>query len=360
MATVQFNTKDHPFFDSLRKKVDKYFEDNNLKYTGNWRIYLKTAILLSTAATFYTILVFFTPSLGISLVLCGLLGINLAAIGFNVMHDGAHGAYSSKEWLNNMMGYTLNLMGGDVQLWKIKHNLIHHSFTNIEGLDDDINIQPLLRTHEDQKWYSWHRFQHIYAMFLYGLTYLMWVTRDDFQKYFRGKIGETSFRSFTPKQHFIFWISKIGYFSIFVIFPMFFVGVLQTLLGFLTMTVVCGILIAIVFQLAHVVEETEFSNAKNTTGFVEDEWAVHQIKTTSNFATRSRVVSWFTGGLNFQVEHHLFPRISHIHYPAVNKIVKETCAQFGIDYKEHKTVFGAVKSHFMHLKEVGNPASIAA
>jgi len=353
MATVQFNTKDHPFFDSLRKKVDAYFEENNIKYTGNWRIYSKTVILLTTAAVLYTILVFFTPPLWISLVLCGLLGINFAGIGFNVMHDGAHGAYSSRQWLNDMMGYSLNLMGGDVQLWKIKHNMIHHSFTNIEGLDDDINIQPFLRTNENQKLYKFHRFQHIYALFLYGLTYLMWVTRDDFQKYFRRKIGETQFRKFTTKQHIIFWGSKVFYFAVFIVLPMFFVGVWQTILGYATMAAVCGILIAVVFQLAHVVEETQFSNAMNTTGVVEDEWAVHQIKTTANFATKSRMISWFTGGLNFQVEHHLFPRISHIHYPKVNQLVKETCEQFGIQYNEHRTMFGAIRSHLVHLREVG-------
>lgn len=355
MATVQFNTKDHPFFDSLRKKVDTYFEENNIKYTGNWRIYSKTVILLTSAAVLYTILVFFTPPLWISLVLCGLLGINFAGIGFNVMHDGAHGAYSSRQWLNDMMGYSLNLMGGDVQLWKIKHNMIHHSFTNIEGLDDDINIQPFLRTNENQKKYKFHRFQHIYALFLYGLTYLMWVTRDDFQKYFRRKIGDTSFRKFTVKQHIIFWASKVFYFALLIGVPMYFVGIWQTILGYATMAAVCGILIAVVFQLAHVVEETQFSNAKNTTGIVEDEWAVHQIKTTANFATKSRMVSWFTGGLNFQVEHHLFPRISHIHYPKVNQFVKETCEQYGIQYNEHKTMFGAIRSHLLHLREVGKP-----
>jgi linoleoyl-CoA desaturase len=353
MSFITFNTKEHPFFDQLKTKVDAYFEENNINRWGNWKIYLKTAILFSVLVSLYIWLVFFTPATGWALFLCSLLGITLAGIGFNVMHDGAHGSFSKYEWLNDMMGYSLNLMGADVRLWKTKHNMVHHSFTNVEGLDDDIDVKPFIRINLHQKKYWIHRFQHIYAFFLYSLNYSFWVFYTDYKKYFTGMVGETKIRKFKAKDHIIFWVTKVMYMFVFLVLPIMNVGFGATMLGYLVLTVVCGIVIATIFQLAHVVEETDFVDPVEIDRKSDVEWAVHQINTTCNFATRSKIVSWFTGGLNFQVEHHLFPRVSHVHYPAINKIVMETCEQFGIRYNEHRTVYAAVRSHVVHLKEVG-------
>src|SRR5690606_23154492 len=111
----------------------------------------------------------------------------------------------------------------------------------------------------------------------------------------------------------------------------------------------CGFCLAVVFQLAHVVEATQFPVADEGSGKIEQEWMVHQLSTTANFATGSHTVSWLLGGLNFQVEHHLFPRISHVHYPAINKLVKATCNEFGVTYLAHRTVVGALASHLRHI-----------
>jgi linoleoyl-CoA desaturase len=351
MSFVSFNTKEHPFFDELKKRVDTYFEANNLSRWGNWKIYLKTVIFLTLLVSLYTWLVFFTPGVWVSIAVCAALGITLAGIGFNVMHDSAHGSFSKHEWINNLMGYSLNLMGGDVHLWKQKHNMVHHSFTNIDGLDDDIDIQPVMRISQHQTRYWIHRFQHIYGFVFYALNYLFWVFYFDFLKYFTGKVGNTKLRKYSFWDHVSFWATKLFYYFMFIALPMIMVGVLPTLIGYLILTTTCGIVIAVVFQLAHVVEETDFPAAED--GKVNVEWAVHQINTTSNFATKSKIVSWFTGGLNYQVEHHLFPRISHVHYPAINEIVKETCAKFGVGYNEHSTVLSAVRSHVVHLREIG-------
>jgi linoleoyl-CoA desaturase len=353
MQKVTFNNKNSTFFNVLKGKVDAYFESNNIKQTGNYKLYIKTTLLFISVAVLYTFLVFFTPPTWVSVLLCCLMGVNLAGIGFNIMHDGAHGSFSTKTWVNELMGYSLNMMGGSVYLWKHKHNVNHHSFTNIEGMDDDIDIKPWIRVHDEQKKYWFHRFQHIYWVILYGITYLLWIFFQDFQKYFTGKVGETPFRKMDVKEHVIFWASKILYIGIALVLPIFSVGLLQTIVGYSIVAFVCGIIIAVVFQLAHVVENASFSTPDTDVYKIEDEWAVHQIKTTANFATKSKIVSWFTGGLNFQVEHHLFPRISHIHYPKISELVKETCAQFNISYLEFPTVYSAVRSHVMHLKHVG-------
>lgn len=353
MQKVSFNNKNSVFFNALKEKVDSYFKTNNIKETGNFKLYLKTIILAVTAISLYTILVFFTPNSWISLIMCAFLGLNLAAIGFNTMHDGAHGSFSTKTWVNEMMGYSLNAMGGSVYLWKYKHNVNHHSFTNIEGMDDDIDIKPWIRVHDDQEKHWYHRFQHVYWVVLYGVTYLLWIFVQDFKKYFTGKVGDLPFRKMDTKEHIIFWVSKLLYVAAFIVLPIFKIGVAETVIGFSVIAFICGFAIAVVFQLAHIVEDASFEMPTSDNHKVETEWAVHQIQTTANFATKSKIVSWFTGGLNFQVEHHLFPRISHVHYPKISQLVRETCEQFGITYIEFPTVLSAVRSHVVHLKHVG-------
>lgn len=353
MQKVSFNNKDSLFFETLKQKVDAYFKANNIRETGNFKLYLKTILLLLSASTLYITLVFFTPSLGFSIFLCCVMGFNLAAIGFNTMHDGAHGSFSRKTWVNELMAFSLNAMGGNSFLWKAKHNVFHHSYTNIEGMDEDIDIKPWIRVNENQKRYWYHRFQHIYWVILYGTTYFLWVYIQDFQKYFSGKIGDNKFKKMEVSDHIVFWISKIAYVAVFLVLPMFMVGVKETLIGYAVISFVTGFVISVVFQLAHIVQDASFHLPDNLSFKIDTEWAVHQIQTTADFATKSKIVSWFTGGLNFQVEHHLFPRISHVHYPKISQLVKETCEQFNVTYMEFPTLFSAIRSHVLHLKQVG-------
>lgn len=355
MATIRFNNTSPEFFITLRKRVDSYFKDSKIKPTGNFKLYLKTIILFSTLIALYTILVFFNPGiLWLNILLCSLLGANFAAIGFNVMHDGSHGSYSTNPRVNKFMAIALNLLGGNNYMWNLKHNVNHHSFTNIEGMDDDIDIKPFIRVHADQPKHWFHRFQHYYFLFLYGLTYLFWVFWQDFKKYFTRRISAfTPLRKMSFADHFSFWISKVLHVGIFIVLPMFFVGVWQAVLGYLIAAFVTGIFIAIVFQLAHIVEETDFVMTENSVANLETEWAVHQLNTTANFATKNKSISWFVGGLNFQVEHHLFPKISHIHYPQISVIVRNTCKEFNISYNEFPNLATAIGSHIRHIRNSG-------
>lgn len=355
MSRITFNNKNNAFFNELRHKVDAYFTTNNIKPTGNYKLYLKSIILLTSAAALYVTLLFFTPAQWwISLLLCMVLGVVLAGIGFNVMHDGAHGSYSRKKWVNDMMGLSLNLMGGNSYIWKNKHNLNHHSFTNIEGMDDDIDIKPWIRTNKNQPRYFYHRFQHIYWVVLYGVTYLLWVFVQDFRKYFSGKIADTKLKKMSTKDHVVFWVSKLIYFTLFIILPIVKLGFLEMLIGYAVMSFVCGFIISVVFQLAHIVKDTVFPLPDEGSNKIEQEWAIHQISTTANFSTKSKIIGWFTGGLNFQVEHHLFPKISHVHYPKISEFVKETCAKFNVQYIEYPNLFSALRSHVAYLRLAGS------
>lgn len=283
------------------------------------------------------------------------MGVNFAAIGFNVMHEGGHQSYSDVKWINTISAYSLNLLGGITYFWKIKHNINHHTYTNIEGLDSDIDIQPFMRTNESQPWHPAHKFQHRYWFFLYGISYFMWIAKDDFTKYFTGNIAPNSDRKLPFQEHVIFWITKISYVLIYIVVPIYFVGLAPALIGFGIMAFATGLTIACVFQLAHLVEGASFP-VPNTEEKIDREWAMHQIDTTANFGINSRFLHWLLGGLNFQIEHHLFPKISHVHYPALSNIVRETCEEFNLHYNLYPSAYSAFMAHMRHLKKLGNKA----
>jgi linoleoyl-CoA desaturase len=355
MPKVTFNNKDKSFFNTLKSSVDQYFTAQQLKKTGNWNLYSKTAILAPAAILIYSLLIFLpTMPAFLAILLCCLLGFTLASIGFNLMHDACHGSYSSKGWVNTVMALSCNLMGGNTYIWKFKHNIVHHTYTNIDGIDDDIALSPLMRQCSTQKWLPPHRFQHIYGFLLYSFTSLAWFFVMDFTKYFNQKVHTTPMTKMDLKEHLTFWVSKALYVALFVVFPIVQLGIMPWLFGFVALNLTLGLTLAVVFQLAHVVEHAEFVHADQVEPLkIENEWAIHQVKTTANFAPRNKFISWFVGGLNYQVEHHLFPKISHVHYPAINRIVKQTCRQFNIPYNEFPTMQQAIASHYRIIKELG-------
>jgi linoleoyl-CoA desaturase len=352
LQKITFNNKNNQFFKTLKDKVDLYFLTQKKAPTGNMSLYFKSGLQVATAILLYVLLVFVQPNIVVSIILCGLLGANLGFIGFNIMHEGGHQSFSDIKWVNRVSAYFLNVMGGNALYWKVKHNINHHTYTNIEGMDEDINIEPFMRLHTTHRKYWIHRFQHIYWVFLYGITYISWIFVTDFTKYFSGRIGPIS-QKWTFNEHLIFWITKVSYVVLFIGLPAYFVGILPTLIGFVIMAFVCGHTIGIVFQMAHIVEHTAFPLPESDSTKIEKEWAIHQVETTANFGTKNKTLSWFLGGLNFQVEHHLFPRVSHVHYPAINTIVKETCSEFNVRYLEYPSMLSAFWSHLKHLKKMG-------
>jgi len=347
-----FDNTDSQFFKSLKKEVNNYFFSSGVHPEGNSKLYLKGLLQVATATLLYVVLVFFTPLPFIALALCVILGINMAIIGFNVMHEGGHQSFSRHTWVNVISAYFLNVLGGITHYWKIKHNINHHTYTNIEGMDSDIDVKPFMRLHEDQPRRAYHRFQHLYWVILYGISYLAWIFYEDFQKYFSGRISANmDKKTLTFKEHAIFWFTKATYVFVYMILPATIVGWLSWLIGFIVVTFICGLTISLVFQLAHVVGGTHFHHVSEAKG--KQEWAVHQIDATANFATSSKFLYWMLGGLNFQIEHHLFPRISHIHYPAISVMVKRACQRSSIVYNEYSSMLRAIGAHILHLRRLG-------
>ncbi len=340
------------FHKELKLRVNNYFVENNKKSTGNFSLFFKAALLWTIYVALYVHVIFFTPNAWIAIAECLAMGGVTAAIGFNVMHDGGHGSFSESAFWNKIAAFSVNGLGASMLMWMNKHNIIHHTYTNIDGIDDDIEVGSLLRMCTTQKKLKIHRFQHIYVWFLYTLLLVSWVFHTDYKKYFTKKVGNVPIKKFSTFNHIAFWAAKAFYYGIAIVLPIYMVGFFPWLLGFFVMSMFAGLVLSVVFQLAHTVEEAAFPVA-TANNDIENEWAIHQIETTANFATKNKLISWLVGGLNFQIEHHLFPKISHIHYPAISKIIKSTCEEFNVKYIEFKRTRDAIISHTMYLRKMG-------
>lgn len=352
MAIPKFPTVKQSFHTELKRRINEYFESTGKSLSGNSRLYIKAIVLVTAFLFLYIHLVFFTPIVILAVLESILLGIVVAGIGFNIMHDGAHGSFSKYKWVNNMAAFSLNVLGGSSFMWNVKHNVIHHAYTNVDGVDDDIDIQPWMRMSSTQPRLAMHRYQHVYFWFLYSLLYILWIFVLDYQKYFKRRVGNMPIKKMTLADHLIFWSFKLFYLFVFVAVPIYVTGFMAWLIGFLTFTLVAGFVLSIVFQLAHTVEHTHFP-MPGEGGKLEDEWAIHQLKTTANFAPKNKFISWLVGGLNFQIEHHLFPKVSHVHYANLRRIIKQACAEYGIPYIEYPRMSQAVVSHVSFLKQMG-------
>lgn len=344
------------FFATLRKRVDGYFRENNISRNYNSSMVIKTVVLLCAYILPFLAILIFNPSFKVACVLWVITGLGLAGIGMSIMHDANHGAYSSSTKVNYWLGHTLNLLGGSVFNWKLQHNVLHHTYTNILNYDDDIADKVILKftPHNKAKWY--HKFQPVYAIFFYGITTLYWGLLKDFMQFSRyTKQGINTMSKEQNRTIFLkLLISKIAYVFVFIILPIFILkmAVGPYVLGFLLMHFVAGFMLTLIFQLAHTVEGTTYP-LPNENYTIENNWAIHQMNTTVNFSRHNKFISWYVGGLNFQVEHHLFPNICHVHYPEISEIVKATAEEFGVPYLENKTFLDAVKSHFKALVNFG-------
>lgn len=354
MAAPKFsNINRSSFHQEIKKRVSAYFAETKKSVTGNFSLYFKAILFWSVYIALYVHVLFFTPVTWVAILECFLMGGLTAGIGFNVMHDGGHGSFSKNKFWNYIAAFSVNALGASAIMWNNKHNIVHHTYTNIDGVDDDIEIKPMLRMCTTQKKYLIHRFQHIYVWFLYTLLLLVWVFESDYRKYFSRKVGVVPIKKMSIFEHFAFWIAKLGYYFMMVVLPIMLVGFVPWLVGFLIIAMFAGFVLSIVFQLAHTVEETAFPVPNEDMNKIENEWAIHQVETTANFATKNKLISWLVGGLNFQIEHHLFPKISHIHYPAISKIIKQTCQEYGIKYIEYRRMRHAIVSHASYLKRMG-------
>ena len=356
-TTVKFSKNNPEFLQTIRGRVKKYFEENNLSQHANREMVLKTIIMVSLyLIPFLMLLGGLIESVLVVLLLWAVMGFAKAGIGMCVMHDANHSAYSDNPRVNRNIGYLLNLVGGFVVNWKIQHNRLHHSYTNIDEHDEDIAPRLVLRLCPHKRRFFFHRIQHYYGWFLYGFMTLAWATIKDFNRLFRYKRNgllpkrEGSFLQLLGKLTAL----KLMYYGIFLVLPLLLIPVAWwvTLLGFFIMHFVAGFTLAVVFQLAHVMPSSEYP-LPNEQGSMENNWAIHQLLTTTNFSPNSRWFSWYLGGLNYQIEHHLFPQVCHVHYRNIAPIVKQAAEEFGIPYNVQPNFIEALYQHKEMLRKLG-------
>jgi linoleoyl-CoA desaturase len=355
---ITFPNRDVTGFNSeVKERVAAYFEGANRSRHATPGMVLKTFLLLALFFVPYgLILSNSVPPLGM-LGLAIVMGIALAGIGFAVAHDALHGAYSSNPRVNTLLGMTFDLLGANGYMWKITHNVIHHTYTNIDGVDEDLTVSPLLRLSPGQPLRRVHRFQHLYGFATYSMSTLFWVFAKDYKYFLARDLGPYKNRKHAVGE----WVTLIGfklaYFGWAIILPLAVLPVAwwQFAIGFVVMHLVAGVILGVVFQLAHVVEGPEYP-VPDDQGRMEDAWLIHEMATTANFARSNRLLTWYVGGLNHQIEHHLFPRVCSAHYPAISPIVEAVAMKHGMPYYQNPTLFAAIRSHFRMLKRLGPEA----
>ena len=349
--------RDNAFLTELRRRVDDYFHRSGRRPRDCPAMYLKTAIILGVFGGLYLLLVFVAGAWWQALPLAAGLALSIAAIGFNIEHDGSHHSYSNRAWINRLAAMTMDLIGASSYVWHWKHVVVHHTYVNITGHDADIDIAVFGRLTPHQKRFRFHRWQHFYLWPLYGLNVIKWHLYDDFRDVVLGRIALT--RMPRPKR----WelLGFVGGKAVFLALafglPLLVHPLWMVLLFYVLTAGLAGVVVSVVFQLAHCVGEAEFPLPEKNAGSMESAWAVHQVETTVDFARRSRVESWLLGGLNFQIEHHLFPRVCHVNYPAIASIVEQTCRDFGVSYGEHTSFRAGLLSHFRWLRRMGAPTA---
>ena len=348
---IQFLTQS-PLYADLKARVAQYFNEGGRHPYGGPRMWFKTACLLVFTGGFWTLFLLSSGAWWEAMLFGVPVALGVAGIGFCVQHDASHGAYSSRPWVNRLLARFIDVVGGSSFVWRTKHNVIHHTYPNLVGVDEDVDPPIAARFAPGQPWRPIQRFQHLYIWPLYALLGLKWLWFDDFHRVASGVIGSRKFRRPRGREWIILFGGKLAAIMWMLIIPMLVHGFWIGLLFHIWFQAVSGSVMAIVFQCAHCVQEAEFPDVP-TPRDARTEWAVHQLNTTVDFARDRSLLTWYVGGLNYQAVHHLFPHVCHVHYPALSRVVEATCQDHGVRYRTNPTFWSAIRSHVAWLRQMG-------
>jgi linoleoyl-CoA desaturase len=349
------------FYETVTGRVKNYFIASGVSPYANAQMWIKTIFMLLLYFVPYGIMVSGAGSASAWWFLgCWfLMGWGMSGIGTAVMHDANHGTYSPNKKINNFISQIIGVIGGYAATWRIQHNTLHHTYTNIAGMDEDIEAMQLIRLSPRQPWRPLYRYQHLYAWFFYMIMTLYWMTAKDYVQAVRYKKHDLLIRQKVSLEQALVRITlyKIFYYSYIMVLPLIFSGMpwWLVIVGFLLMHFTAGLFLSCVFQPAHVMEESAYAAPVISGGQkrMEDSWAIHEVVNTTNFAPRSHVFSWFVGGLNYQIEHHLFTGICHVHYKKIVPVVQSAIKEFNLPYHVQPTFLKALLEHARMLKKLG-------
>jgi linoleoyl-CoA desaturase len=345
---------DDGFHQAVKRGAAAYFETTGRARAGGSAMHAKTGAILGWFAASYALLLLrggTSAWLAVALTLS--VSLATAGIGFSVMHDANHGAYSRSPRVNRAWGLTLDFVGASSYLWRFKHNVHHHTYANIDGMDTDIDAAPLLRLARSQRLRAFHRWQHVFAWPLYGALGLKWWFVDDLVDLARGRMGQHPFPRPRGGELLAVVAGKAVFIAWAIVTPVLVFRSVWVVALFLFGSLTLGVVLSTVFQLAHAVPDAAFHSARPGDQRMPTSWAEHQVRATVDFARSNRVLGWYVGGLNFQVEHHLLPDVCHVHYPALAGMVGAACAAHGIPYRAQPSLRGAIAAHYRYLRALG-------
>ena len=351
LGQLAFGSADE-FIKTVRRRVDEHFDGD--KCRGDMRLYRKGAIIaLWFFASYVLLLTVRVPALQI--LFCISYAFAAGAVGFNIFHDAGHGTFSANRRVNLLLSFAAcAVLGPGRYFWRFKHNVLHHRFTNVFEWDDDLETRGSLRLSPQQPWQDKFKNQHRWFYILYCFATLEWLFVKDYVQYFTARINPyRDIPKLSRAEKIEFWGCKVFYMAMFVVLPFVLLPTWHVLAGLLLFHMLVSLILTFVFNMAHATAKVDFPAPTGST--IEGAWGAHQMRTTANFATNNRMLNWYTGGLNFQIEHHLFPNISHTHYPEISAIVRRTALEYGLPYNIYDTYIGTVKSHFDTLRILGTP-----
>jgi linoleoyl-CoA desaturase len=337
----------------MKARVAEHFDSRRLSTKANAAMIAKSIVLIALTLVPYALILSNRVGPWPMLVLAIVMGIGVAGIGFGIAHDALHGSYAAHPRFNDLLGLSFDALGASSYLWRITHNVVHHTYTNIHGVDEDLAVSPLLRLSPNAERHWFHRLQHLYAFPLYALTTLFWVFIKDYQQLLRRDLGP-----YRDKRHDTLNVAglvaaKLCYYGYALVLPLTIVRrpVWQILIGFLAMHLTAGLILGMVFQLAHVVEPTAHP-LPDADGRMATDWWLHEMHTTANFARNNWLLTWYVAGLNHQIEHHLFPKVCSVHYPALSPIVRDVARRYDLPYHDQPSFRSAVASHYRMLRRL--------
>lgn len=349
-----------PFSRELKRRTDAYLDEPGRRRRDLPAMYLKSAVILTWFVGSWALLVFYAHTWWQGVLFAVSLGLSIAGVGMSIQHDANHGAYSSYPLVNKVFRLSLDVMGVASFIWRQKHNVFHHTFTNIEGIDFDLDFAPVARLSPEQTRRVGHRYQHIYLWALYGLLLPKWVFVDDWNHLRTLRAGPHHLAKPSRGDLAMFAFGKLFFALWAMIIPALFHPIWQVVVFHFITVMALGITLSSVFQLAHVVEDVEFLALPRRGEHLASCVAQHQLETSVSFARESALCAWYFGGLNFQIEHHLFPKVCHLHYPALSRIVEEVAAEHGLRYRKNLTLGDAVVSHYRLLRKLGRAEAESA
>ena len=338
------------FNKDLYLAINQYFDGNGISRFADGQMVAKLVIAGVWWAGSLALLLTISSSPTSFVLLYGFHLFSHLFILLNIAHDANHSAIVKDGVLKNALRYSFDLCGISSYMWRLFHNHQHHNHMNVTGEDDGLVSHGLLRYTPHLKHRFFHRYQHKYLFLVYSFFSLDYIFVKDFEGFFFPFLNGLKEKKHPKIEYVKLFLLKLGYIGYVLVLPIYFLGFSASLvlLSFVVWQLLIGVIGATIIQVEHPLRLNEFPKSKSD----YEHFIYHVFATTSDHSIDSFVANWFYGGLHLHVVHHLAPRVCHTHYRPLTRLVQEVAAKHGVYYKRNKTIFDAIREHYMHLRNL--------